>query len=408
MAKQSDAASWLSNESGTEEAVLLSAKYSPSSYTCLRSLAQRGIHTTVVSPYENVPAFASRYCDESILVPSPTEDLIAYKQALLSLAKRSDIRTILPIWEEDTYLLSKYRPEFEEHISLIVPPFETLQTVHDQIRLVEAAKEAKVSVPETWIIDDVPDWKRELIVKSRYNLLTDEYVDSFTSGTSEVNDTLKFLMPGDKPDIEPIRAEMGHTPIVQEIVSGEIYCFRALYNDGKPVAICQNREIRQDSYGGGVSVYRESISIPKLDKIGRTLLDHLSWEGLADVEFLKDPNTDEFKLMDVNPRVWGSVGCDIGAGADFPYYYWIVAGGNTLQTTPSYETGFATHYLFGEFKYLLSVLRDDNPTVERPTYWTAIWNVVSSLYHQPHFDYLSLDDPRPFAHGVLDVLLTRR
>lgn len=83
--------------SNAKEAVLLPANFSPSCYACLRSLAPRGIHTIVASPIESVPASASRYCDEFISVPRPQQDLLAYKDALLSIAARPEVRTALPM-----------------------------------------------------------------------------------------------------------------------------------------------------------------------------------------------------------------------------------------------------------------------------------------------------------------------
>lgn len=105
--------------------------------------------------------------------------------------------------------------------------------------------------------------------------------------------------------------------------------------------------------------------------------------------------------MEVNPRAVGSIACDIGAGTDFPYHYWLLAGQEaSVPLDFDYEAGFGTHYLFGEIQYLHSVLREEHPNVERPTLYAALWEVLSSCYKQPHFDYLSFDDPGPFARGV--------
>ena len=76
--------------------------------------------------------------------------------------------------------------------------------------------------------------------------------------------------------------------------------------------------------------------------------------------------------MEVNPRAVSSFACDIGAGADFPYHYWLLAGGASLPIEYDYEVGFGTHRLFGEFQYLMSVLREDYPNIERPTLRKAI------------------------------------
>jgi hypothetical protein len=276
------------------------------------------------------------------------------------------------------------------------------------MRLITAAEEAGVPAPETWLLDNVPDWNRELIIKSRYNLLAGEYVDSLGEDESELNKTLKYLPPGDEPDREGIRAEMSHTPIVQELVStNDEYLFGALYDHGEAVATFQHRQIRGETYAGGGGSYRESVFIPRLEEVGRTLLDHLDWHGLACIEYMEDAETGEFVLTEINPRTWRSLAFAVRTGADFPYYYWLLANGRRDRIEPGYEVGIGGHLLHGELKYLLSVLRDDYPTVERPRLRTALKRILWSCYTDPRFDYLRLDDPEPFVRGVLDEVLTR-
>jgi hypothetical protein len=97
----------------------------------------------------------------------------------------------------------------------------------------------------------------------------------------------------------------------------------------------------------------------------------------------------------------------VRAGADFPYHYWLVATGRADRVEPGYEVGTGSHLLYGELGYLLSVLRDDSPHVERPSLAGTAWEILSSCYEHPNFDYLRLDDPGPFLQGVRHMLSTR-
>lgn len=374
---------------------------------CLRSLGPRGVHTIVTSEHTNIPAFASRYCDESIVLPSPHEDILEYKDALLSIAARPDVRTLVPFREEDIYVLSKFRDAFREHANPVVPPMETLRSVHDRLRLFEIANEAGLSVPETRSLDDIDDWDRDLIVKSRYLIVTGDYQESYSmTECDKYQGNTKYFSAGETPDLAGIRDEMNHVPIAQELVPGDgkEYAFAALYDRGEPVSTYQKRQLRGRNYAGGASVYRESIYEPEIEAAGRAILDHLDWHGLAEVEFLKNAETGEFELMEINPRMWGSLQCAVKAGADFPYHYWLLAGGERDRIEPGYDLGVATHYLFGEFQYLYSVLSDDFPTAERPSLGAAAWDVLSSCYEQPNFDYLSTDDPGPAIRGILNMV----
>jgi predicted ATP-grasp superfamily ATP-dependent carboligase len=195
-----------------------------------------------------------------------------------------------------------------------------------------------------------------------------------------------------------------HIPIVQELVrdTRTEYGFRGLGDNGTLLLTCQKRQIRGISYAGGASVFRETMRDPRIEELGRTILEHLDWHGLASVQFLKDPDSGEYKFTEINPRVWASLEMDVLAGADFPYAHWLLATGNADRIETEYELGTGNHLLIGELRYLQSVLRDHYPLVERPKFRSALWDVLSSCYDQPHFDYIHLDDPRPFVRGVLN------
>lgn len=384
--------------------VLISASPLPHSYACARSLSRKGIRTIVAAEDERLPTFASRYCDEAIIIPSARDDLTAYKDALVGIAARPDVRTIVPIRPQDPYVLAKYRDEFEQYVSVVVPPLEMLRDVHDRMRLMTIAERAGVPVPETQLLDEVDDWSSELIIKSRFNLVTSDYVDSYSAAESEIVKKIVHLQPGEEPDLEAVCDEMKHVPIVQEYVhSADEYVFGALYDHGDPVATFQHRQIRGNSYTGSGGVYRETVDIPELEATARTLLDELDWHGLACIEYMEDAETGEFKIAEINPRMWQSLACAVHAGADFPYWYWLLDGGHPDLITPDYETGVGSHYLYGEAEHLVSILREDSPLIEKPSLSSSVWEIVKSCFEMPNFDYLRYDDPFPFVREVRNI-----
>jgi len=189
------------------------------------------------------------------------------------------------------------------------------------------------------------------------------------------------------------------------------YGFFALYDEGEPVAAFQHRQLRGYKYCGGPSAYRESVDIPELEAAGLRLLDHLDWHGLAMVEFLRDDETGEFKLMEVNPRFWSSLPFTVQAGVDFPNCYRALAAGERPATDPDYEVGIAGHLLRGELLHLHSVLFEDYPLVDRPSVVGTAAAMVASLVRHPRFDYLSADDLGPFLRdfgGVVETVADER
>lgn len=386
-------------------AAVIPTGYDPGSYSCVRSLGRRGVETIIASEHENVPAAASRFCDRSVVIPSPHEDLIAYKDGLVELASQPRVTTILPLRPHDPYVFATYADEFKPYVTLVTPCLETLETVHDRIKLYEAARDIGVPVPETRLLSEATGWNGDRIVKSRYNLLTERYIGTLNSREAETIKQIEHRTGSGRLDFDMFREQMRHEPIVQEFVpASDEYVFAALYDHGDPLATFQHRQIRGDSYVGGGGVFRRSTDDPDLEAVGRTLLDGLDWHGLACIEYVKDERTGEFKLVEVNPRLWQSLPSAVHAGADFPYAYWLQVTGRTAEIDPEYDIGVGTHMLYGEFGYLLSLLTDTSPVHERPSFLSEAASVLGSCVETPYFDTLRFDDPIPFLRGIRHIL----
>ena len=375
----------------------------PSTVACLRSLRPRGIRTIVGSESRSTPAATSVYRDEFVGLPDPETDLAAYGDALLSLAERPDVETIIPVREEDIYVLAERKDAFADVIATPWPDFETLRRVQDRVELFAAADAAGVAAPETALLDQWDDWDQETIVKPRYTVASPTYLGA-RFDDAEIGST-EYQRPGTRPDPQAALERRGHVPLVQErIPDSREFGFFALYDHGDAVATFQHCQRRGWKYCGGPSAYRESVHIPDLETAGRALLDELEWHGLAMVEFLRDPADGEFKLMEINPRFWSSLPFSVRVGADFPSYYWQLATGEPITSEPTYDVGVGGHLLRGELSYLHSVATEEYPLVERPSLGGAVREVATSLASHPRFDYAVLDDPVPFFQDGVNLV----
>lgn len=384
----------MTSNRATGDAVVVPAIATGSSLACIRSLGRRGVKTIAVSERASPPSAHSKYCDEFRRVPSPWTDVEGYKQQLLALARRNDVRTIVPVREPDIYVLSRYREEFGDHIATPWKPYESVRTVQDRVRLFEAADRAGVSVPETALADEWDRWDDATVVKSRHSITVENNASSYAG--------VRFFDSDERPDVDALVSEMGHVPLAQEFVPGDSeYGFFALYDRGEPVARFQHRRIRSYSYAGGASVFRKSVYLPELEAAGMRLLDELDWHGPAMVEFKRDPRDGEFKLMEINPRFWGSLALSVASGVDFPYRYFQLAGDElppaAAATEIGYEEGVGCHVLSGELSYLYSLLDKEYSHIDRPALAPEIAAIARSLVTDPNFDYLDLDDPEPFV-----------
>jgi len=399
----------MSDASGSTDragTVVVPGVRAPHATTALRSLGRRGVDAVVVSEHASPPAAWSRYCDEFVRAPAPDVDAEGYRERLAWLAGRDDVRAVLALREADVCALVHDRDAFAGAIPDLYPSAEALEAVHDRLELAAVAERAGVAVPETKLLTEVADWRRERIVKGRYAVLTDAYDDALSGNALENPPKTTFLDPGEEPPVDELVDAMGHVPVAQAYVDGVEFCLRALYDDGEVVATSQKRLRRGYKYSRGPSVYHEAVDVPELEAAGLALLDELDWHGMASVGFVRDDDG-VFTLLEVNPRLPASVPVDVHAGVDYPWLLWALATDGAVADAGAYRPGTASHLLRGELVHLHSVLTESNPVVDRPSIPGTVAEVGGSLAAQPRTDLLAASDPGPFLKDGLDAVFER-
>src|SRR5690606_16205653 len=158
-----------------------------------------------------------------------------------------------------------------------------------------------------------------------------------------------------------IRRYIADTPIQeQEYASGVGVGVECLYAHGRMVWCFMHERIHELPLTGGGSTYRRSLA-PMAEAIAaaKRLLDALEWHGVAMVEFKRDAHG-RVCLMEINPRLWGSLALAIDAGVDFPLGMWKLARGERLDPQPRYRVPYFTRKLDGDLEWMKNNLRADH------------------------------------------------
>lgn len=83
---------------------------------------------------------------------------------------------------------------------------------------------------------------------------------------------------------------------------------------------------------GRFSTYVESIDDPGIVEPATRLLEKLRLTGIVEIEFKRDPVNGSFKLLDVNPRIFGWHTLCTLAGIDISYRLWLLAKGQEMPS----------------------------------------------------------------------------
>ena len=122
-------------------------------------------------------------------------------------------------------------------------------------------------------------------------------------------------------------------PIIQEYIQGKAFGFYALFNHGTCLAYFMHERIHEYPITGGSSTLAKSFYDRELYEAGILILEKLKWHGPAMVEFKKDIRDNQYKLIEINPKLWGSLELSTYSGINFPYLIYLLALNKPFKTT---------------------------------------------------------------------------
>lgn len=344
----------------------------------VRALGEAGYKLDVVEQkrFANAPiCFYSRYITRRHVLPSIDEGQDAFLEGLRYLCKGIDI--LLPISINTLLCVLKHREMFESQGVRI--PFVSYQQLHQANKkdiVIKMANSIGIPVPKTYNVSDsdqLSDLSGDLplVIKLR-------------------DDEGLYLAPGKRYKVvrtlEELKSWYHHFsalkafPIVQEYVQGAGYGCSALFEMGRPRVLFCHKRLHEYPPSGGPSSLCCSVYSPQMQQYTVKLLEGLKWHGIAMVEFRRDQDG-TFKLMELNPRFWGSLPLAILAGINFPLLLCKMAMGQEFDHNPSYREGVRLRFISME---IASALALRSPR-----------RLVSSILSRDPDGVFRRDDPRP-------------
>jgi predicted ATP-grasp superfamily ATP-dependent carboligase len=190
----------------------------------------------------------------------------------------------------------------------------------------------------------------------------------------------------------------GQSPLVQERLPAEgagIGASFLLDHNHQVRASFIHRRLREYPVQGGPSTLRQSIIHEQARRDGAKLLESLRLVGVGMVEFKIDSRDGTAKLLEVNPRFWGSLALAINTGVNFPYLLTLVALGLDFPAVHTYRLGHFCRWLLpGD---ILHFLQNPNRWRLKPSFFE---------FRRPNmsYDIIDMDDPLPILGSLLALL----
>ena len=277
--------------------------------TVVRTIGQRTLRTGVVSSYRVSMAGVSRHVDLQHRIDR--SDPLEYVRALNDVIDRFGYGYLLPVGGWTTRALVVHRSELTSDVKVVLPDAEAMRTAQRKWETYRLAKRLDVPTPATARVASPTD-ERRVMDEFEFPLVIKPPTESAPKYVEYADSSTEF-----RTAVGAYRDRYDDDPLVQEYLPGEGCGFFALYLDGTCVGSYSHTRIREYPPSGGISACAESEPTGRLEELGRILLDSLDWNGPVMVEFKRDAD-DTPKLIEINPKLWGSLDLGIASGLDFP------------------------------------------------------------------------------------------
>ncbi len=370
--------------------VFITDGYWHKTLSVVRSLGEKGINVTVGESTRLATALFSRYARRRMIYPSPKTRPEEFLNFLEDELKKERYDVLIIPEESTLHLIAKNIVRFDKLTRLPFPDYNTILKASDKKEVLKAAIDIGIPVPETVFIDDFSELEGKA-AKVSLPAVIKPRMSSGSYGIRYVNN-MKELITAYKEAHEKYPL-----PLIQEYIpqGGDAFGVSALFDkNAEPKAVFVHKRLREYPITGGPSTLRESVVNDEVQELGIKLLKALKWYGVAMVEFKIDPRDDRPKLMEINPRFWGSLSLSVYAGVDFPYLLYKMAMGEAFKPVTTYKTGLRSRYLLpGDIMHFFS-----NP--ERFKMRPGFFNFFDKKTRD---DIISIKDPLPTIGRILSL-----
>lgn len=386
------------------ESLLVTDGDQRSSLAAVRALSQAGFSVMTCSKLDTSLAGRSRFSRRSWHVSDPLVRPKRYVDEIASIVARRDVDLVLPMTEASLLALLPER----SRLSPTLLPFDEyakLTRLLDKNEVLKRARAQGIAVPNQLLLErqtstvprGVGDLRFPVVLKPGRSI-------GSTGGKRRSVGVTHVPRPSQLEQILERLSPASFPLLVQERIRGPgVGIFLLLDSEGIAARFA-HRRLREKPPSGGVSVLRESI-LPdeSLFEKSRALLADFDWEGVAMVEFKLSEETGQPYLMEINPRLWGSLQLAIDAGVDFPTLLVRSALGERVPRVTEYRVGVRTRWLWGDADHLAARLKSamrEGATLRQRLKQAAeaLGAFASGWGSGTSLEVFRWDDPVPFLH----------
>ena len=371
--------------------------------TCLRELSHLGLGVGAVACESDAgvaPGLRSRWSRMQAVVPDLAIDASRYTDALLALLDQYPARMILPGHDGTIEAIRAQRAEFERKVIVPLASEAALDVAVSKARTLALGTTLGIAVPRSVAvehIDDVAAAMREIggpvVIKPVVSWVESDGVGvRLTSAAVRTVDEAKYALS--------YFLSSGGSAVFQQWLPGRREAVTMLYAQGHVRARFAQASHREYPVLGGVSTFSESIPLTQdIARPAEELIRAMNLEGCSMVEFRRD-SEGRPALMEINPRMGGSVALPVACGMNFPQLVYAWASGAPISDVSGYRVGRRLRWLSGDIQHLKCVFKSPYAIDTPPRSRAAVQFFADFALRPSAIDFL---DPLDMGPAIMDM-----
>lgn len=310
------------------------------SLALIRDLAQAGVEVITCEQdrcrdSRTSPALGalSRYVSRHVWLPGGTDGL----EALLSLCRETglgrDCRpALLPAGAATLALIAENRERFEPLCGLCVPTAEQLDLLNSKPRLAALAARLGVPLPESMAPGEDLD---RFLDRQGLPCVIKPACGEKLGLTAAARYTVASTREEARAAWERFSRLAGEPPVVQGYLPGRALGCSVLARSGQVMAAICHQRVREYPVSGGPSSCCQCVEREDIRTYAARLTAETGLTGLAMFEFKEDRDGAP-RLLECNPRVWGTFPLTRVSGSGIPLLWCALAwnAGNPDNPAP--------------------------------------------------------------------------
>lgn len=274
-------------------------------------------------------------------IPDPLCDEKGFIAALLKISNQSNGKPILlPTNDHWAEAVAKHKERLSEYCLPSVSDQATVSLVLDKERFGRWAIAKGFKVPRVWAVEEALDQAKSLDypVAVKANARRRPGQDAKGLDAARAADKMRFKACSGPEELEAAikLAESYGVPVFcQQVVHGRsehMHTIGVYARDGIVHGIVYGRKVRGYPPAFGDCIVGQAEPVPRwAKKLAMDLCRALEYTGIAEIEVMKDALTQEYFLIEINPRSWSWVGVGPAAGVDLA---WLAYADLVLDQQP--------------------------------------------------------------------------